>query len=122
VKNLYHDTGDRLRQVAKNHAEADAKHASAMNDILKGRHGETPKAPHTSPGSSPHPSAGPEGGGGKGPMKGPNKTGGPNSSDPSLRGGVDRDGLGSSKPAGGRCKGGDPIDLVSGEMILTETD
>lgn len=49
VKNLYHDTGDRLRQVAKNHAETDAKHASHMDDILKGRHGDTPKAPHTSP-------------------------------------------------------------------------
>ncbi|MFI1159099.1 DUF6531 domain-containing protein [Streptomyces sioyaensis] len=120
VKNLFHDTGDRLRQVAKNHAETDAKHASNMDDILKGRHGDTPKAPHTSPSSSPHPSAGPKGGGPKSPSKGPG-SGRPNS-DPSLRDGANRDGVGSSKPAGGRCKGGDPIDLVSGEMILTETD
>ncbi|WP_146022219.1 DUF6531 domain-containing protein [Streptomyces sp. CB02959] len=122
VKNLYHDTGDRLRQVAKNHAETDAKHTSAMDDILKGRHGDMPKAPRSAPSSSPHPSAGPEGGGPKGSSKGPG-SGGPNSSGPSsLRDGANRDRVGSSKPAGGRCKGGDPIDLVSGEMILTETD
>ncbi|MFG2227743.1 DUF6531 domain-containing protein [Streptomyces sp. NPDC048644] len=56
----------------------------------------------------------------KGPSKGPG-SGRPNSDD-SLRDGANRDGVGSSKPAGGRCKGGDPIDLVSGEMVLTETD
>ncbi|MEU7640512.1 DUF6531 domain-containing protein [Streptomyces sp. NPDC039016] len=129
VKNLYHDTGDRLRQVAKNHAETDAKHASAMQGILKGRHGDMPKDPHVSPSSSPHTSGGPGGGGPKDPLKGPkgpvkgSGSGRPNSSGPApLRDGANRDGVGSSKPAGGRCKGGDPIDLVSGEMILTETD
>ncbi|MFE4020716.1 DUF6531 domain-containing protein [Streptomyces sp. NPDC059101] len=129
VKNLYHDTGDRLRQVAKNHAETDAKHASAMEGILKGRHGDMPKDPHVSPSSSPHTSGGPGGGGPKDPLKGPKGpvkgpgSGRPNSSGPApLRDGANRDGVGSSKPAGGRCKGGDPIDLVSGEMILTETD
>ncbi|AJC60510.1 DUF6531 domain-containing protein [Streptomyces sp. 769] len=124
VKNLYHDTGDRLRQVAKNHAETDAKHASEMEGILKGRHGDMPKDPHVSPSSSPHTSGGPGGEGPKGPkdpVKGPG-SGRPNSSDPSLRDGANRDGVGSSKPGGGRCKGGDPIDLVSGEMILTATD
>ncbi|MFE7301352.1 DUF6531 domain-containing protein [Streptomyces sp. NPDC057579] len=129
VKNLYHDTGDRLRQVAKNHAETDAKHASAMEGILKGRHGDMPKDPHVSPSSSPHTSGGPGGGGPRDPLKGPKGpvkgpgSGRPNSSGPApLRDGANRDGVGSSKPAGGRCKGGDPIDLVSGEMILTETD
>nr|WP_272921643.1 DUF6531 domain-containing protein [Streptomyces sp. SID8354] len=84
-----------------------------------------PKAPHTGPSSAPHPSSphpSPGSEGPKGPSKGPG-SGRPNSSDPSsLRDGVNRDGVGSSKPAGGRCKGGDPVDLVSGEMVLTETD
>ncbi|MFF0628841.1 DUF6531 domain-containing protein [Streptomyces sp. NPDC004296] len=88
-----------------------------------------PKDPHVSPSSSPHTSGGPGGGGPKDPLKGPKGpvkgpgSGRPNSSGPApLRDGANRDGVGSSKPAGGRCKGGDPIDLVSGEMILTETD
>ncbi|MER6046038.1 DUF6531 domain-containing protein [Streptomyces sp. NPDC001793] len=125
VKDLYHDTGERLRQVAKNHAETDAKHAADMEGILKGRHGDLPKAPHTGPSSAPHPSSSPHPSPGaegpKGPSKGPG-SGRPGSADPSLRDGANRDGVGSSKPANGRCKGGDPVDLVSGEMILTETD
>ncbi|MEU6120718.1 DUF6531 domain-containing protein, partial [Streptomyces sp. NPDC047123] len=38
-----------------------------------------------------------------------------------LRKGAD-DAAGSSKKASGRCKNGDPIDMVSGEMIMQETD
>ncbi|MFE9648101.1 DUF6531 domain-containing protein [Streptomyces sp. NPDC006365] len=38
-----------------------------------------------------------------------------------LRRGAD-DAVASSKPANGRCKGGDPIDMVSGEMIMEEVD
>ncbi|WP_406355798.1 DUF6531 domain-containing protein [Streptomyces sp. NBC_01635] len=32
------------------------------------------------------------------------------------------DAVGKGKPTGGRCKGGDPIDLVSGEMLMEHTD
>ncbi|MGP3952381.1 DUF6531 domain-containing protein [Streptomyces sp. 7N604] len=38
-----------------------------------------------------------------------------------LRKGAD-DAIGKSKPTNGRCKGGDPIDMVSGEMLMEETD
>ncbi|WP_190036740.1 DUF6531 domain-containing protein [Streptomyces fructofermentans] len=38
-----------------------------------------------------------------------------------LRRGAD-DAVGASKPAKGRCKNGDPVDMVSGEMLMEETD
>ncbi|MER7741192.1 DUF6531 domain-containing protein, partial [Streptomyces sp. NPDC096538] len=38
-----------------------------------------------------------------------------------LRKGAD-DVVGNSKPAKGRCKNGDPVDMVSGEMIVEEID
>ncbi|WP_345964766.1 DUF6531 domain-containing protein [Streptomyces coelicoflavus] len=38
-----------------------------------------------------------------------------------LRKGAD-DAVGKSKPAKGRCKNGDPVDMVSGEMLVEETD
>jgi RHS repeat-associated protein len=38
-----------------------------------------------------------------------------------LRNGAD-DAAARSKPAAGRCKNGDPIDMVSGEMLMEETD
>ncbi|MGX1909830.1 DUF6531 domain-containing protein [Streptomyces phaeochromogenes] len=38
-----------------------------------------------------------------------------------LRRGGD-DALAKSKPTKGRCKGGDPIDMVSGEMLMEQTD
>ncbi|MEU6079273.1 RHS repeat-associated core domain-containing protein [Streptomyces sp. NPDC047108] len=38
-----------------------------------------------------------------------------------LRKGLDNV-IGKSKPTKGRCKGGDPIDMVSGEMLMEETD
>ncbi|PNG18613.1 RHS repeat-associated core domain-containing protein, partial [Streptomyces cahuitamycinicus] len=38
-----------------------------------------------------------------------------------LRKGAD-DAVGKSKPAKGRCKNGDPIDMVSGEMLIEQTD
>ncbi|MZF83756.1 hypothetical protein GTY56_01740 [Streptomyces sp. SID5643] len=42
-----------------------------------------------------------------------------------LRSGLRReadDALAKSKPAEGRCKGGDPVDMVSGEMLMEHTD
>uniref|UniRef100_A0AAU2A7Y6 DUF6531 domain-containing protein n=1 Tax=Streptomyces sp. NBC_00093 TaxID=2975649 RepID=A0AAU2A7Y6_9ACTN len=42
-----------------------------------------------------------------------------------LRGGLRRgadDAVGASKPAKTRCKNGDPVDMVSGEMLMEETD
>ncbi|MFD3379728.1 MULTISPECIES: RHS repeat-associated core domain-containing protein [unclassified Streptomyces] len=38
-----------------------------------------------------------------------------------LRRGAD-DAVAKSKPAKGRCKNGDPVDMISGEMLMTETD
>ncbi len=42
-----------------------------------------------------------------------------------LKGGLRRgadDAVGASKPAKTRCKNGDPVDMVSGEMLMEETD
>ncbi|MFD3929225.1 DUF6531 domain-containing protein [Streptomyces sp. NPDC058614] len=42
-----------------------------------------------------------------------------------VRGGLRRgadDAAGASKPAKARCKNGDPVDMVSGEMLMEETD
>ncbi|WP_329298028.1 DUF6531 domain-containing protein [Streptomyces sp. NBC_00659] len=38
-----------------------------------------------------------------------------------LRRGAD-DAVAAGKPAKGRCKNGDPVDMVSGEMLMTQTD
>ncbi|MFB7636070.1 nucleic acid/nucleotide deaminase domain-containing protein [Streptomyces sp. NPDC056149] len=42
VQDLYHDTGKRLKRVADNHLETDAKHAAEMERIAKRPRTETP--------------------------------------------------------------------------------
>jgi RHS repeat-associated protein len=115
VKDLYHDTGTRLKKVAENHAENDAKHASEMEKILKGGADDMPRDPHASSiggeRSGQRVSSGGNGEGGRG--------GDPFSS---LRNAAKDDEVGAAQQMGNRCKGGDPVDLVSGEMIMSETD
>ncbi|WP_405725175.1 DUF6531 domain-containing protein [Streptomyces sp. NBC_01537] len=99
VKEFYQDTGKRLKKVAENHVENDAKHASEMEKILKG--GGKEDLPHA-PGA-----VGSRGRNGSG-------------EEPSL-GGTSRGG--QSSEGNGRCTtGGDPVDVVSGQMIMSATD
>ena len=99
VKDFYHSTGDNLKHVAKNTAEADAKHTDELDGILKGGKGDhLPHEPRTG------------GGAGRG----------PGDEEPSL-GGHSSPGQRSDGNSG--CTtGGDPVDVVSGQMISSVTD
>ncbi|MEV5485190.1 MULTISPECIES: DUF6531 domain-containing protein [Streptomyces] len=103
VEDLYHGTGHRMKKVATNHAENDAKHAAELDKILKNRgHHETP--------TSPHPAA---------------TAGG--SKSPSVNGKT-RDQLekshpnNSTRPDSAKESCGDPVDVATGHVFLTETD
>lgn len=98
VKDLYHDTGTRLKKVAENHVENDARHAAEMEKILKGGGKEDlPQTPHG------------RRGGGTGRGEEPSMAG-------ASRGGQSSEGNGSC------TTGGDPVDVVSGQMIMSTTD
>jgi RHS repeat-associated protein len=97
-----------LKQMARNHQDNDRGLADHFDGLRKGGDGSA-GSPKSGPGTS-LASTG----------TGPGQRGGDSSSP--LRDGAGGDGLGTAQPANGRCKGGDPIDLISGEMILTETD
>jgi RHS repeat-associated protein len=102
VKEFYQDTGKRLKKVADNHVENDAKHAAEMEKILKG--GAKEDLPHA-----------PGGLGGTG-----SHTRNGSGEKPSL-GGSGRPG--QSSGGNGSCRtGGDPVDVVSGQMITSATD
>ncbi|MFF2813219.1 RHS repeat-associated core domain-containing protein [Streptomyces sp. NPDC058000] len=101
VQDLYHGAGDRLKKVATNHAENDAKHAAELDKLLKGGKHD-PKAPHTSLNSA-----------GKG-------AGRPGKRDPSLAG-PSRSGQPSHGNIGCHTAG-DPVDVVSGQMITNARD
>ncbi|MFI1200621.1 RHS repeat-associated core domain-containing protein [Streptomyces sp. NPDC020883] len=104
VEDLYHGTGQRMKKVAANHAENEAKQAEAFGKHLKDRgHPDTP--------ASPRPGV---------------KTGG--SKSPGTHGET-RDQLGkdhpnnSTRPKNSVCSNGtDPVDLASGKMYLPQTD
>ncbi|NUQ97065.1 MAG: RHS repeat protein [Streptomyces sp.] len=102
-KNLYHDTGKRLRRAADNHSENDAKHAAEFEKIFKNRgNHETPGAPGSG-------EFGSRGGGRPGRER-----------EPSLGG---RGEPGQPSAGNGRCQtAGDPVDVVSGQMITSATD
>ncbi|MFC1410151.1 DUF6531 domain-containing protein [Streptacidiphilus sp. N1-12] len=100
VKDLYHSTGSNLEQVAKNTAEADAKHAGELKQLLRDGRNDTPREPGGLPGSG----------------RGPGGEGG----EPSVAG---RGGPGQPSEGNGSCRtGGDPVDVVSGQMITSATD
>jgi hypothetical protein len=102
VKEFYQDTGKRLKKVAENHVENDANHAAEMEKILKG--GAKEDLPHA-----------PGGLGGTG-----SHTRNGSGEEPSL-GGSGRPG--QSSGGNGSCRtGGDPVDVVSGQMITSATD
>ncbi|MFJ9848056.1 hypothetical protein [Streptomyces sp. NPDC101150] len=53
VQDLYHGAGHRLKKVATNHAENDAKHAAELDELLKGGKEDMPHAPHGAGGGRP---------------------------------------------------------------------
>ncbi|WP_329586290.1 DUF6531 domain-containing protein [Kitasatospora sp. NBC_01250] len=95
VKDFYHSTGKNLETVAKNTTEADAKHADELQKILKGGEKDLPHDPHL-------------------------PTGRPGDDEPTL-GGHGR--AGQPSEGNGRCQtAGDPVDVVSGQMITSAVD
>ncbi|MER8183393.1 DUF6531 domain-containing protein [Kitasatospora sp. NPDC094015] len=92
LKNFYRKAGDNLKKVAHNTREADAQHARDLEKILKG----------DGKGSVPHPRSGGR--------DRPGRPGGP--------------GRPGQRSEGNRkCrKAGDPVDVVSGQMIASYTD
>jgi YD repeat-containing protein len=98
VQDLYHSTGKNLTKVAENTAEADAKHAGDLEKILQDSRRDLPGEPQL-----------PGGGGDR-----------PGGEEPSLSG---AGGSGQSSEGNGSCQtGGDPVDVVSGQMIASATD
>ncbi|MFF8374425.1 DUF6531 domain-containing protein [Streptomyces lydicus] len=103
VEDLYHGTGTRLKKVASNHHENDKGLSDHFNGLGKGGKND-PKGPHTISNS-----------GGKGPGSGR-----PGKSDPSLAGPSK-----GGQPSNGNIgchTAGDPVDVVSGQMITNEKD
>ncbi|WP_405720908.1 DUF6531 domain-containing protein [Streptomyces sp. NBC_01537] len=108
VKDLYHGTGTRLKKVAANHAETDAKHASELDKILKGGgKNDMPRDPHAGSGGGHGGSGGGKGGGGQ-------------------RARTQVDDLhphnSSRSPNSVNSGGSDPVDMASGRMFLPQTD
>ncbi|MFG2697223.1 RHS repeat-associated core domain-containing protein [Kitasatospora sp. NPDC048407] len=94
LKNFYRHAGDNLKKVAKNVREVEEKHVKDLEKILKGE----------GTGSLPHPRTSSGRGGGKGSLG---------------RGG--RRGQGVDGNIGCHTAG-DPVDVVSGQVITSETD
>ena len=104
VKDLYHDTGKRLKKVADKHVENDTKNAAELEKILKGGKDDRDVK---GPGS---------------PSKGPGGNGGSAGGKPDLLNKARNDPRHHSvEPKNRECKG-DPIDVASGQMLLEQTD
>ncbi|MFE4022254.1 DUF6531 domain-containing protein [Streptomyces sp. NPDC059101] len=103
VQDLYHGAGDRLKKVATNHAENDAKHAAELDKLLKGNKHDMPHAPHTTSGGGRRGAGGTSRG-----ARGEAEAGHPN----------DRTRRDDSKCTDGT----DPVDLASGKVFLSQTD
>lgn len=103
VRDLYHGTGDRLKKVATNHAENDAKHAAELDKLLKGNKHDMPHAPHATTGGGR-----PRGGGTSRSARGEAESGHPND---------------KTRRDDSKCTDGtDPVDLASGKVFLSQTD
>ncbi|MFI0905802.1 RHS repeat-associated core domain-containing protein [Streptomyces sioyaensis] len=104
VQDLYHGTGHRMKQVATNHAENDAKHAAELGKLIKGGEKDL-KAPHTGPGTSLDSSGNK---GAKGPGREQTDSSHPNN---------------STRPSDTVNSGkSDPVDMASGRMFLPQRD
>lgn len=103
VEDLYHSAGHRLKKVATNHAENDAKHAAELDKLLKNNKHGLPRAPHsTTDGSRPR------GGGASRGARGEAESSHPND---------------KTRRDDNKCTDGtDPVDLASGKVFLSQTD
>ncbi|AJT70042.1 hypothetical protein T261_8449 [Streptomyces lydicus] len=104
VEDLYHETGHRMKKVAANHAENEAKQAEAFGRHLKGDKGDMPHEPH---------------GTGGGARPGAKSGDGPKNN---ARAGTDEDPQNAGRPERTKCPGGEPIDMATGRMFLPQTD
>ncbi|MFF4653793.1 DUF6531 domain-containing protein [Streptomyces sp. NPDC001380] len=95
VKDLYRSAGDNLKKVAHNTRQTDAKHADELKKILESGKKDLPHAPRTA-------------GGRRGPGEQPLGRGG--------RRGQAVDGNHGCRTAG------DPVDVVSGQVVTSGTD
>jgi RHS repeat-associated protein len=95
VKDLYHSAGHKLKKVAKDTAETDAKHARELDKILKSGEKDLPKTPRSESGRP-------------GRARDEAGTGHPN----------DR-----TREDDAKCTNGtDPVDLATGKVFLSQTD
>ncbi|MCF3176639.1 RHS repeat protein [Streptomyces sioyaensis] len=102
IQDLYHGTGHRMKKVARNHAENDAKHAAELNKLLHGGKKDMPHAPHAT---------------GSGAGKSPGSHG--STAREQSRGHPQ----GHTRTGDGVCAGGsDPVDMATGKMFLLQTD
>ncbi|MFJ9415635.1 DUF6531 domain-containing protein [Streptomyces sp. NPDC101227] len=102
VQDLYHGAGDRLKKVATNHAENDAKHAAELEKLLKGRKEDMPHAPHGTGGG--RPSGGGRSGGARAEAEAEHAN--------------DK----TRKDETKETDDTDPVDLATGKVFLTQTD
>ncbi|MDH6580654.1 DUF6531 domain-containing protein [Kitasatospora sp. MAP5-34] len=101
VKDFYHSAGNNLKKVAENTAEADAKHAAEFKKIIEGGEKDLPHDPRAV-------GVGSRSGGRSG--KGDQSLGGPSKP-------------GQFSEGNRKCtKAGDPVDVVSGQMITSAVD
>lgn len=118
VGGLYHSTGHNLTGIAEDTAAADTHHAKVLGGLMHDSEQPPVHTPHAVSGTGRLPQEG-------GPSPDTARRGagrGNGESSTPLRDGAARDEVGAAQPSNGRCKGGDPIDLISGEMLLTEID
>ncbi|MDX6350920.1 MAG: hypothetical protein QOF84_5710, partial [Streptomyces sp.] len=99
VKDLYHDTGKRLKKVAENHVENDAKHAAEMEKLLKGGGKEDLPGPHAADSGAGRTSG--SGGRGREQVENPREAG---------------------RPQDSVCPGGEPVDMATGRMFIEQMD
>ncbi|MCD9872868.1 DUF6531 domain-containing protein [Streptomyces guryensis] len=123
VKDFYHDTGTRLKKVAQNHVENDAKHAGEMEKILKGGGKEDVPGPHV--GTS---GTGRASGAGQGREQAENRAGegveenAGSGARRSARDALDDNPKHEGQSAKEKVCDGDPIDMATGRMLMSQTD
>ncbi|QRX96451.1 MULTISPECIES: RHS repeat-associated core domain-containing protein [Streptomyces] len=101
IQDLYHDAGGRLKKVATNHAENDAKHAAELDKLLKGNKHDLPRAPRTT-GTGGRPGSNTSAGG-----KGREQVANPRE---------------AGRPKDSVCQGGEPVDMATGRMFIEQMD
>ncbi|WP_441251051.1 DUF6531 domain-containing protein [Kitasatospora sp. McL0602] len=95
VKDLYRSAGENLKKVARNVREVEEKHAGDLKKMLEGGQKDMPRSPHAGRGGS---------GSGRTKLNGSGKPG-------------------QSSHGNRKCQtAGDPVDVVSGQMVTSAID